>query len=170
VRAARTIAPGLIRRANEIVRLLKRRRLTIVTAESCTGGLIAAAFSQADGASAVLQGAFVTYTKAQKNNSLGIRRATLAHRGSVTPQIARLMAEGALKRSPAKIALSVTGVLGPAPDEDGNPVGLVHVCCMRRTHAPRLREACLGHRSHDRLRSTVVTMAFDLIETTVRGT
>ncbi|HEY2858364.1 MAG TPA: CinA family protein, partial [Terracidiphilus sp.] len=78
-----------------------------------------------DGAAERLHGSFVTYTKANKTRALGIAEALLTDKGAVCPDVAVAMARGALERSPADIAVAITGVAGPDPDEDGNPVGRV---------------------------------------------
>ena len=135
---AHCIAPAIIRKANAVMRLLQRRKLTLVTAESCTGGLIAAALSQAEGASDVLEGAFVTYTKAQKSKALGVRKGLLKREGAVTPQVAAEMAAGARRRSNAKLALSITGVLGPKSNAHG-PNEFLHVPYARTL------TACVAH-------------------------
>jgi len=166
---AHCVAPRLVRRADALTRLLKRKKLSVVTAESCTGGLIAAAISQGTGAADVLQGGFVTYTKLQKSAALGVPAALLRRDGAVTKQVARRMAEGALKRSKAHIALAVTGVLGPKPDEDGNPVGLVIVACARGNRTTRVLENNFGPLSHDQLRCKTVLAAFTMIDDCARG-
>src|SRR3569833_3168327 len=112
--------------------------MTIVTAESCTGGLIAASLSHAPGASECLHGGFVVYTKESKTHALGVSRELLDQCGAVNATVAQELASGALARSSADIALSVTGVLGPTPDEDGNPPGLVYFGVLRRGHAARV--------------------------------
>src|ERR1700709_1345464 len=89
---------SLIQSAKDIVQALRRRGLSVVTAESCTAGLIAAVLSQVDGAGEVLQGGFVTYTKANKTMSLGVDASLLEHQGSVTADVVRQMAHGALLR------------------------------------------------------------------------
>jgi nicotinamide-nucleotide amidase len=150
------------------VSLLRRKKLSIVTAESCTGGLLAAALSAGDGASDVLCGGFVTYTKEQKHRSLGVRKPALRKVTAVAPEIARAMAEGALKRSVADIAIAVTGVLGPMPDEDGNPVGLIYFCCSQKRGASHVLEKRFNAISHDQLRSRVVKEALALIDRSVR--
>jgi PncC family amidohydrolase len=106
--------------------------LTLVTAESCTAGLLAAALSEAPGASRNLLGGFVTYTKQQKTDVLRVPALLLSRRTAVCPEVARAMAQGALRNCPAHVALAVTGVAGPEPDEDGNPVGLVCLAAVRR--------------------------------------
>src|SRR5690242_3059636 len=90
----------LIERARDVVETLKNRGLTVITAESCTAGLISAALSLADGASDVLHGGFVTYTKANKTMALGVDAEILAREGSVNARVVQSLCEGALARSP----------------------------------------------------------------------
>jgi nicotinamide-nucleotide amidase len=113
---------SLAARALDVAR---RNGLTIVTAESCTAGQLAAQLSEAPGAADVLHGGFVTYTKENKTKALDVPEALLRKHGAVCAPVARAMAEGALLRSPATLSVAITGVAGPAPDEDGNPVGRV---------------------------------------------
>ena len=162
-RALPCFPPGLSARANRVVKLLRARNVTLVTAESCTAGLIAALLSKPEGASNVLQGGYVTYTKAQKSRALGLPAALLKRDGSVTAKVAAGMAAGALRRSPADIALAVTGVLGPAPDEDGNPVGLVYFACARRGGTLRALRRKFTKRDHDALCEATIRQAFDLL-------
>ena len=123
-----TDLPGLAERALEVV---AHRNASIVTAESCTAGKLAAVLSEAPGAAERLHGSFVTYTKANKTKSLGVSADLLQRKGAVCREVAVAMAEGALVRSPASLAVSITGVAGPDPDEDGNPVGLVCIAIAR---------------------------------------
>ena len=113
-----------------------RRNLTIVTAESCTAGKLSALLSEAPGASEHLHGSFVTYTKANKVEALGVDAGLLNAKGAVCREVAVAMAEGALHRSPADVAVAITGVAGPDPDEDGNPVGLVCIAVARNGFSP----------------------------------
>ena len=115
--------------ANAIMRRLVEANLSLITAESCTGGLICAALARADGAGRALEGGFAVYTKKQKCIALGVPYSLLQKVGSVAPEIARRMAEGALARSSADLVLALTGVTGPAEDEDGNPVGRMIFAC-----------------------------------------
>jgi nicotinamide-nucleotide amidase len=119
---------SLAARALEIA---AQRDASIVTAESCTAGKLATVLSEAPGAAERLHGSFVTYTKANKSKSLGVSVDLLQCKGAVCAEVASAMAEGALVRSPATIAVSITGVAGPDPDEDGNPVGLVCIAIAR---------------------------------------
>jgi nicotinamide-nucleotide amidase len=145
------------------MQLLSKRQLSIVTAESCTAGLIAAVLSEADGASVCLHGGFVTYTKAHKSAALGIPAELLASRGSVNDAVVRAMAEGALARSPARLSVAVTGVLGPEEDEDGNPVGLIFFACCMRGQSPKVVEKRFPPADADSLREAAVIAALDLI-------
>lgn len=118
--------------AETALALAKRKGLTIITAESCTCGMLAALLSEAEGASQHLHGGFVTYTKDNKAAALGVPLEILRRDGAVCEPVVRAMAEGALDRSPADLSIAVTGVAGPSPDDDGNPVGLVHLATARR--------------------------------------
>lgn len=118
--------------ADAVIRQAKSCKLTIATAESCTAGAIAHVLSQVKGAGEHFHGGFVTYTKDMKTQVLGVPAELLARKSAVCAEVAQAMAQGALRHSPADVALAITGVLGPDPDEDGNPVGLVYVAAARR--------------------------------------
>ena len=124
-------AINLSRLAERALEVAAQSNASIVTAESCTAGKLAAVLSEAPGAAERLHGSFVTYTKANKTKSLGVSAALLQRKGAVCAEVAIAMAEGALARSPATLAVSITGVAGPDPDEDGNPVGLVCIAIAR---------------------------------------
>ncbi len=157
------IDPLLIRSAQTTVKLLLDRRKTIVTTESCTAGLLAAVLSNVDGAGEVLHGGFITYSKPAKCMMVGVHRELLDNKGSVNREVALAMAEGALARSAADMALAVTGVLGPEPDEDGNPVGLVILACAKRGATTQTQHHEFGERQHDDLRRKTICSALDLI-------
>jgi nicotinamide-nucleotide amidase len=129
------IDKALVTRAAEVIALARQCRCSIVTAESCTAGLLAAVLAEPPGAGQHLHGGFVTYTKDQKTIALGVPAEMLRRETAVSANVARAMAEGALARSGAELSVSVTGVAGPEPDEDGNPVGLVHIAAARRNGA-----------------------------------
>ena len=99
--------------AQDILRLALRKNLKLATAESCTGGLIAAAFTELAGSSGAFERGFVTYSNAAKIEMLGINPSTLEQFGAVSPEVALEMVQGALRRSAADVALSVTGIAGP---------------------------------------------------------
>jgi nicotinamide-nucleotide amidase len=124
------------RLAAEVIATARSCGARLVTAESCTAGAIANALSRAPGAGDHLDGGFVTYTKEMKTRVLGVDPQLLAQKTAVCAEVAQAMALGALRRSPATVAVAVTGVAGPKPDEDGNPVGLMFFCAARKGGAP----------------------------------
>jgi nicotinamide-nucleotide amidase len=158
-----SIGANLARAAGRTVAALKRRKLTLATAESCTAGLVGAALSLGDGASDVLEGGFITYTKDQKHVALGVRRGLMQKKGCVNAGCVAAMTDGALKRSKADMAVAVSGVLGPKPDEDGNPVGLVYFCVQRRGRKPLASYKAFGFAPHDELRAKTVLHALRLV-------
>ena len=111
--------------ATHVLELARRRAVMIATAESCTGGLIAAALTEIAGSSDVVDRGFVTYSNAAKTEMLGVRPDTLTHHGAVSPETAAEMASGALTRSRAGLAVSVTGIAGPGGGTADKPVGRV---------------------------------------------
>ena len=164
-----TISPSLCERAHEILKALKDVGLSIVTAESCTAGMVAAALSRADGAGDVLHGGFVTYTKEHKTKALGISPDVLKQSGAVNEEVVKQMALGALKHSPASLSLAVSGVLGPEEDEDGNPVGLVYFCAKAKDKAPMIMREDWGKQSPEELMRLTIARAFDLIESAIKN-
>lgn len=107
--------------------MLRDKNMTVSFAESCTGGLLAEKITQVSGASEVFKQSYVTYCDEAKKDILGVKIETLEKYSAVSEQTAIEMAKGALEKSKADIALSVTGVAGPKSDERGNPVGLVYI-------------------------------------------
>ena len=118
--------------ADALIERAKRAGLGVVAAESCTAGLMCQVLADAEGASKFFHGGFVTYTKQHKTCALGVPETLLREKGAVCAEVARAMAEGALKNSNAGISAAITGVAGPEPDEDGNPVGRVCIAIARR--------------------------------------
>lgn len=118
--------------ATQVLEEAKARGVRIVTAESCTAGALAHVLSKPPGAGGHLVGGFVTYTKDMKHHALGVPMELLRDKTAVCREVAEAMAAGALKGSPADVAIAVTGVAGPEPDEDGNPVGLVYIAATHR--------------------------------------
>ena len=118
--------------------LLKRRQdaeLQIVTAESCTGGLIAGCLTAIAGSSDVVDRGFITYTNQAKHQMLGVPNSHFDTVGAVSEDVARAMAEGAIIHSDGDVSLSVTGVAGPGGGSDEKPVGLVHMAVGRKNGA-----------------------------------
>ena len=115
--------------AASVLQDLRRRGWMLATAESCTGGLIAAALTHVAGSSDVFDRGFVTYSNEAKADLLGVPMELIDRHGAVSEQVARAMAEGALARSRAGIAISVTGIAGPGGGSADKPVGLVWFGC-----------------------------------------
>lgn len=149
--------------AGVLVRRLADLGLQIATAESCTAGQLSTLLAAATGASHVLRAGFVVYSKAAKTDVLGVPPAMMAGpRGAVTSEVAQTMARRARMASGADIAVSVTGVIGPSCDEDGNPVGRVEIACDRQDG----RSVCsldLTPAPREVLSIQVVTTAFELV-------
>ena len=119
--------------AQNIVDKARHKTLMVALAESCTGGMIAAALTDISGSSAVLDRGFVTYSNHAKIDILGVKNTTLDQHGAVSEQTARAMVDGTLNAAPlSDVALSVTGIAGPAGGGPDKPVGLVHFSCQRR--------------------------------------
>ncbi len=150
----------LNRLANDLLGQAKRAGLTIVTAESCTAGLLSQVLSDAEGAAEHFDGGFVTYTKGHKTCALGVPGALLqGKQGAVCGEVARAMADGALLHSTATLSAAITGVAGPAPDEDGNPVGRVCIAVARRGQPTRDFERNYGDLGRDVIRERAVADA-----------
>lgn len=115
----------LVTAAAAVLQRLRQRGIMVATAESCTGGLIAAALTEIAGSSDVVDRGFVTYSNAAKAAMLGVDPAVIARDGAVSEAVARAMAEGAVARSEAGIAVAVTGVAGPGGGSVEKPVGTV---------------------------------------------
>jgi nicotinamide-nucleotide amidase len=117
--------------ARAVLAALEARGQTLATAESCTGGLIAAALTAIAGSSSVVMAGFVTYSNAAKMRMVGVAEATLTAHGAVSEPVAREMADGALRVAGVDVALSCTGIAGPGGATPGKPVGLVFIGCAR---------------------------------------
>ncbi len=138
-------------------------KLSLVTAESCTGGLIAAAITELPRASFTLERGYVTYSNEAKQSDLGVPAETIKSYGAVSEQTARAMAEGALEHSKAEVAIAVTGIAGPDGGSDGKPVGLVHFAAARRGRETLHREERFGDLGRSEVRRRSVLTAFALV-------
>ncbi len=127
--------PTLRADAERLLARLRAEALMIVTAESCTGGLISALLTDIPGSSSVVERGYVTYSNKAKMDCLGVPRELIEKHGAVSAEVARAMAAGALMHSNADIAIAVTGIAGPGGDTPDKPVGLVYVG-LSRTDAP----------------------------------
>ena len=122
-----------IRSAKLLLDICAKKQLTLATAESCTGGLVAAAISEIPGSSAVLDRGFVTYSNTAKQQMLGVTPATIDVYGSVSRECAEEMAKGALAHASVDLAVSITGIAGPTGAVPGKPIGLVFFCAASRS-------------------------------------
>jgi nicotinamide-nucleotide amidase len=141
--------------------ICRTRKLTIVTAESCTGGLVAATLTEIPGSSDVVDRGFVTYSDAAKQGVLEVPAQVLKNFGAVSRETAEAMARGALARSAADLAISITGIAGPGGGSSDKPVGLVHFAAVARRGQTIAREKRFGEigRSEVRLRSVAEALA-----------
>jgi nicotinamide-nucleotide amidase len=140
----------------------RARGLTVVTAESCTGGLIAAALTAIAGSSDVVDGGFVTYANAAKTRVLGVPATLIERVGAVSAEVAQAMAEGALAVSPADLAVAVTGIAGPGGGSTAKPVGLVWLGAARRGGAV-LVESRVFPGDRDAVRHQTVVHALEML-------
>ncbi len=142
--------------------LLRAENLLLATAESCTGGLIAATLTAIPGSSDVLDRGFVTYSNAAKSEMLGVPPEMIEAVGAVSKSVARAMAEGVLAHSRADIAVSVTGVAGPGGGSPDKPVGLVWFGAARRGGGT-LSERHIFPGDRDAVRAASVAVAFEMV-------
>lgn len=150
-------------RAVSVLDAFRARGWTLATAESCTGGLVAGALTEVPGSSDVVDRGFVTYSNAAKMAMIGVPEATLATHGAVSEQIARAMAEGALKAAGVNAAVAITGVAGPGGGSETKPVGLVHFACARRDGETIHREKRFGEIGRAEVRRLSVLEALELL-------
>lgn len=155
---------GITTKADYVLALAQRVSVRVAVAESCTGGLLAAALTDIPGSSAVFERGFVTYSNQAKHESLGVPVALIEEHGAVSEPVAVAMAEGALKHSYADIAVSITGIAGPGGGSAEKPIGLVYIGLARTGHRTQCqRHIFTGNRQA--IRKLAVTQSLDwLIE------
>ena len=150
--------------AQNIIEKTQQKNVMIALAESCTGGMIAAAITDISGSSAVLDRGFVTYSNQAKIDVLGVSNGTLAQHGAVSEQTARAMVEGTLIAAPmADFALSVTGIAGPGGGGQDKPVGLVHFACQHRD-LPQIHAKHIFYGDRNMVRQQAVHTALMMID------
>ncbi len=154
----------LVVRASTLVARYRAAGRMVATAESCTGGLIAGLLTEIPGSSNVLERGFVAYSNAAKQELLGVPPETLAKHGAVSSETARAMAEGALMKSRAEVAVSVTGIAGPDGGSAAKPIGLVHFACARRGAPTVAREERFGDIGREAVRLASVRVGLELLE------
>lgn len=135
----------------------------VATAESCTGGLVAAALTEIAGSSSVVDRGFVTYSNRAKMAMLGVPEQTLADHGAVSEETARAMASGAVAHSDASVAVAITGIAGPGGGSDEKPVGLVHFAAARADGRVLHLERRFGDLGRDGVRQAALRTALELL-------
>ena len=145
-----------------VLQACDRLGLKLATAESCTGGMVAAALTDIAGSSSVVERGFVTYSNEAKTELLGVPADLIRRHGAVSAEVAAAMAEGALARAPVDLAVSITGIAGPGGATPGKPVGLVYLGIVRRgSEVQTERHVFEGDRSE--IRSTATRRALELL-------
>jgi nicotinamide-nucleotide amidase len=160
--------PEMTDRAATLLDAYRDKGLKIATAESCTGGLVAALLTEIPGSSSVMERGFVTYSNEAKIELIGVPAELIAAHGAVSEPVARAMAEGALAHSRADVAVGITGVAGPTGGTATKPVGLVHFGLARKGAATIHLERRYGDLGREIVRRRAVEDALALLEQAVR--
>jgi nicotinamide-nucleotide amidase len=152
--------------AQTVIDTLAKHKFKLTTAESCTGGLIAATVTDLPGASAVFSNGYVTYSNDAKTKMIGVERRTIEDYGAVSSQVARAMAEGAHRSSGSNIGLAVTGIAGPDGGSIKKPVGLVYLACAT-DNMTKVIERRFGDLGRHAIRTQTVLAALQLVLDTI---
>jgi nicotinamide-nucleotide amidase len=148
--------------ARQVIATADARGVTLATAESCTGGLVAAALTAVAGSSAVVDRGFVTYSNAAKTELLGVPAELIETVGAVSEAVARAMADGAVRYSHARLSVAVTGVAGPGGGSADKPVGLVHFGAVGPAGAVHVAHR-FGNLGREEVRLASVRVALQLL-------
>lgn len=155
--------------ASRVLKAARARKWKIATAESCTGGLVAAALTDIAGSSDVVDRGFVTYSNAAKRDLLAVPAKTLETHGAVSRATAEAMARGALAHSDADLAVAITGIAGPGGGSKDKPVGLVHFATAARDGRSSHREKRYGRIGRQKVRQRSVAEALAMLDELARG-
>jgi nicotinamide-nucleotide amidase len=159
--------PETLALAETVLAACRDRNWHLATAESCTGGLVAAALTAVAGSSDVVERSFVTYSNKAKTELLGVSADTIAAHGAVSAQTAAAMARGTIARAPVDLALSVTGIAGPGGGTAQKPVGLVYLGVARKDGGARVeRRIFPGDRAE--VRHAALLLALEMLEDEAR--
>lgn len=154
---------ALSERARELLERYRAKGFRIATAESCTGGLVAASITEIAGSSDVFERGFVTYSNQAKMDLLGVPGEMLETHGAVSSEVARAMAEGAVARSRADVAVAITGIAGPGGGSEQKPVGLVYMGVATRG-GPTIHERHVFPGDRSAVRQASLERAIGLLE------
>lgn len=160
---------AIMHAARSVLSICQAHGLTLATAESCTGGLVAAALTGIEGSSAVVERGFVTYSNEAKMAMLGVPSAILQAHGAVSRETAEAMARGALAHAPVGLAVSITGIAGPGGGSDDKPVGLVHFAAASRDGALIHRRCEFGDIGRGEVRRRSVLEALQMLQDVAEG-
>jgi len=159
----------IMTQAASLLEAARERGDLLATAESCTGGLLAATLTAIPGGSDVFERGFVTYSNTSKSELLGVPAWLIERHGSVSEDVARAMVGGALTHSRATLAVAITGIAGPGGDTPDKPVGLVHVAAARRDAPVLHHQLLLGDIGRNEIRRESVVQALALLASLLRG-
>jgi nicotinamide-nucleotide amidase len=157
-----TFPDVLLVKAEALLERARSNGVTICTAESCTGGLLAGCLTEIAGSSDVFDRAFITYSNAAKTEMLGVPAELIAREGAVSEAVARAMAERALHKTKTSLAAAITGIAGPGGGSPGKPVGTVHFAVARGDSTRHLHRA-FGDLGRSEVRLVSVQTALDLL-------
>jgi nicotinamide-nucleotide amidase len=157
------IDEDIVAAAERLLAICTRKNLTIATAESCTGGLVAGTLTEVPGVSSMLDRGFVTYSNQAKQDMLGVPENILKQYGAVSRETAEAMAKGALAYAPVDLTIAVTGIAGPTGDEGGKPVGLVHFAAASRSGLLVHSEQRFGNPGRAEIRKRSVLQSFVML-------
>lgn len=149
--------------AAELISLCRAKGLTVATAESCTGGLVAAAITSIPGSSDVFERGFVTYSNAAKTECLGVPETVLQSCGAVSEEAAKAMARGALTSSKAALTVAITGIAGPGGGSAAKPVGLVYFALASRSGSVIAIEKSFGDQGRESVRGLAAATALAML-------
>jgi len=155
---------AILHSARLLLDACRQKGVMLATAESCTGGLIAGTLTEVAGSSDVVDRGFVTYSNEAKNEMIAVPMMLIDENGAVSEEVARAMADGAVKNSNADLAVAVTGVAGPGGGSAEKPVGLVHVATARKNgdiHHQRMEYGDLGRFE---IRQATITTALEMLQ------
>ena len=150
--------------AAAVLNTCRARGLTVATAESCTGGLVASALTEIAGSSAVVDRGFVTYSNDAKEQMLGVPAETLKKFGAVSRETAEAMARGALQHADVDLVVAITGIAGPGGGSRDKPVGLVHFACAARDGSLAHAEKRFGDIGRSEVRHRSVLQALAMLQ------
>jgi nicotinamide-nucleotide amidase len=159
--------PDILKTAERLVGILRVTGQKIATAESCTGGLVAGAITAIAGSSDVFDYGFVTYSNAAKSRLIGVDPDLIGRHGAVSEEVARAMAEGALKVAGSDLAIAVTGIAGPGGGTPEKPIGLVFVGLISRNGANSVQRFEFGDIGREAVRLATVREALNLLDKAV---